>query len=151
VDEAASAPGCSDGALFQLELDQFNPGRAHIPDGAGVAVVLPVELAELDRPGTVAAHAPATSDAASKYLMNVLLLPFVAILRAIVEIAAGRCGFPAALARAARTGRPSTAPALAGAAQGDIIGWHGFCETTACETLDRGPRVGMKSPEIASA
>jgi hypothetical protein len=88
------------------------------------------------------------------------LLPFVAVLRAIVvdgridcgpRIAAGRCGFPAALARAARTGRPSTAPALAGAAQGDIIGWHGFCETTACETLDRGPRVGMKSPDIASA
>jgi hypothetical protein len=47
--------------------------------------------------------------------------------------------------------RACAAPALAGAAPGDIIGWHGFCETTACETLDRGPRVGMKSPDIASA
>jgi hypothetical protein len=40
---------------------------------------------------------------------------------------------------------------LADAAPGDTIGWHGFCEIDACETLDRGPRVGMKSPDIASA
>jgi hypothetical protein len=40
---------------------------------------------------------------------------------------------------------------LAGAAPGDIIGWHGFCETDACEMLDRGPRVGMQSPDIARA
>jgi hypothetical protein len=99
--------------------------------------------------------------------MNVLLLPSVAVLRAIVvdgcvdcgpRIAAGRCGFPAALARAVRPTGPSDrwafrAPSLrlADAAPGDIIGWHGFCETVACETLDRGPRVGMKSPEIARA
>jgi hypothetical protein len=88
--------------------------------------------------------------------MNVLLQPFVAVLRAIAvdgrvdcgpRIAAGRCGFPAALARAGRA--PSLRPA--DAAPGDTIGWHGFCEIDACETLDRGPRVGMKSPDIASA
>jgi hypothetical protein len=33
--------GCSCSASFQLELDQSNPGRAHVFDGAGVAPEIP--------------------------------------------------------------------------------------------------------------
>src|SRR5271168_3754980 len=78
--------GCSYSALFQLELDQLNPGRADIFDGTGVAPVLPEEVAELERPcGAI------VIDGRRGHI------------RCGARNSGGRCGFQTALARADRT------------------------------------------------